>query len=78
MEIRVEIKEIIINVIIPEMHSEPEESLETLIKCSACGWERTYPNAKMAKRGLAAHQRHCPGESEEISRIKRMMDIDAD
>jgi len=78
MEIRVEIKEIVINVIMPEPQENAPESTTVDVQCSHCGWKKSYPNAKTARRGLAAHQRHCPGEPEEISRLQRMMGLDGD
>jgi hypothetical protein len=75
MEIRVEITGIIITFTIPD---EPEQSTKTQVQCSDCGWTKSYDTPALAKRGLAAHQYHCPGPHDELTRVRNMLGFERD
>lgn len=39
-------------------HSSAEQ-VQTSAQCAQCGWTKLYPSDSSAKKGLAAHMRHC-------------------
>lgn len=56
-------------------HSSPEQ-VQTSAQCSQCGWTKLYPSTGSAKKGLAAHMRHCKKTADMVAQtFERLVGI---